>query len=140
MTTTFDPYLVFDGNCADAMRCYEKTLGGKLDMMTHANSPVAAQTPPGMANRIMHARLTIGDRMLMASDAMAGPDYKGMHGFSVCLTFATVAEAKQVFDALAAGGKITMPMDKTFWVEAFGMVTDRFGTPWMVNGGKMMSM
>jgi PhnB protein len=135
MTTTFDPYLVFDGNCADAMRFYEKTLGGKLEIMTHAESPMAAETPPGMASRIMHARLSIGDRMLMASDAMAGPDYKGMLGFSVCLTFPTAAEAKKVYDAFAKGGKVTMPLQKTFWVESFGMGTDLFGTPWMINGG-----
>ena len=140
MTTAFDPYLVFNGNCADAMRFYEKTLGGKLDMMTHAESPVADQAPAGMASRIMHARLTVGDRMLMASDAMAGHGYQGMNGFSVCLTFPTPDEAKRVFEAFAEGGKVTMPLQKTFWVESFGMVTDRYGTPWMVNGGKMISM
>jgi PhnB protein len=57
-----------------------------------------------------------------------------MKGFSVSLTYPTVAEAKRVFDALAEGGKVTMPLEKTFWAEAFGMLVDRFGTPWMVNG------
>ena len=139
MTTTIDPYLAFDGNCADAMRTYQRILGGKLDMMTNAESPMAAQTPPGTGDRIMHARLSFGDRMLMASDAMPG-QYKGMHGFSVCLTYPGVAEAQRIFDALAEGGRIDMPLQKTFWVEAFGMVTDRFGMHWMVNGGKMMAM
>ena len=131
---TLDAYLFFDGNCAEAMRFYERTLGGKLDMMTHAQSPIAGQTPPGSDNRIMHARLALADRSLMASDSMAGQPYGGMKGFSLSLIYPTTAEAKRIFDALAEGGQVTMPLQKTFWAEAFGMLTDRFGTPWMVNG------
>ena len=127
-------YLFFDGNCADAMRFYERTLAGELFLMTHAQSPMAGQTPAGSADRILHARLTFDGGMLMASDSMVGQPYAGMKGFSLSLIYPTVAEAKQAFDALAAGGKITMPLDKTFWAEAFGMLVDRFGTPWMVNG------
>ena len=127
-------YLVFDGNCAEAMRFYQRTLGGKLDLMTHADSPIAAQTPPGSANRIMHARLSLDDATLMASDSMPGNPDRGMTGFSLALVYPTHAEAKRVFDALAEGGKVTMPLQKTFWAEAFGMFVDRFGTPWMING------
>ena len=130
-----DTYLFFDGTCADAMRFYERTLGGKLEMlMTHAQSPMAAQTPPGSADRIMHARLVIDGRMLMASDSMVGQPYEGMKGFSLSLAYPAVADAQRVFDALAQGGRVTMTMQKTFWAEAFGMLVDRFGTPWMVNG------
>jgi len=135
-----DTYLFFDGNCADAMRFYERTLGGRLEtLMTHAQSPVAAQTPPGSANRIMHARLVIGDRVLMASDAMIDQPTGGMKGFSLSLMYTTTAEAKRVFDLLADGGRVTMPLQKTFWAEAFGMLVDRFGTPWMVNGPSVQS-
>jgi PhnB protein len=130
-----DTYLFFDGNCADAMRFYERTLGGKLQLMTHGDSPMAAQTPPGSANRIMHARLELDGRLLMASDSMVGQPYQGMKGFSLSLIYPTVAEAQRMFSALAEGGQITMPIAKTFWAEAFGMLVDRFGTPWMVNGG-----
>ena len=130
-----DAYLMFDGNCAEAMRFYQGTLGGKLDVMTHAQSPMAAQAPPGMADRVMHARLDLGDRVLMASDTMAGQPAGGMKGFSLALAFPGAAEAKRIFDALAAGGRVTMPFQKTFWAEGFGMLVDRFGTPWMVNGG-----
>jgi PhnB protein len=130
-----DNYLFFDGNCADAMRFYERTLGGKLQLMTHGDSPMAAQTPPGSANRIMHARLELEGRLLMASDSMVGQPYQGMKGFSLSLIYPTVAEAQRMFAALAEGGQITMPIAKTFWAEAFGMLVDRFGTPWMVNGG-----
>ena len=128
-------YLFFDGNCADAMRFYERTLGGKLEMMTHADSPMAGQTPPGSAGRIMHARLGLDGGALMASDSMVGQPYGGMKGFSLSLVYPNVADAKAVFDALAVGGRVTMPLQKTFWAEAFGMLVDRFGTPWMVSGG-----
>ena len=130
-----DTYLFFDGTCADAMRFYQRILGGKLDMMTNAQSPVADQTPPGSGDRILHARLDIGGRLLMASDAMVGKPYEGMKGFSLSLIFATPDEAKRVFDALADGGRVVMPLDRTFWADAFGMLVDRFGTSWMVNAG-----
>jgi len=129
-----DTYLFFDGNCADAMRFYERIFGGKLEMMTHAQSPIAGQTPPGSADRIMHARLALDGRNLMASDSMVGHPYGGMKGFSLSLIYPTEAEAKKTFDALAEGGQVTMPLQKTFWAEAFGMLTDRYGTPWMING------
>ena len=131
------PYLAFDGNCADAMRFYERTLGGKIEMMmTHAQGPDGAKGPPESANRILHARLALDGQVLMASDAMVGQPYGGMKNFSLSLVYQTVADAQRVFDALAKGGEVRMPMQKTFWVEIFGMVADRFGTPWMVNGGK----
>jgi PhnB protein len=128
-------YLFFHGNCADAMRFYQKTLGGKLDLMTHAQAPAAAKVPPGSADRILHARLLFDDGgVLMASDDMVTDTYKGMNGFYVSIIYPTAAEAKRVFDGLAKGGKVNMPFDKSFWAEGFGMVVDRFGTPWMVNG------
>ena len=134
-----DTYLFFDGNCADAMRFYERTLGGKLQLMSHGESPMAAQTPPASANRIMHARLELDGRLLMASDSMVGQPYEKMKGFSLSLIYPTVAEAQRMFAALAEGGQVTMPIAKTFWAEAFGMLVDRFGTPWMVNGGMASS-
>jgi PhnB protein len=128
-------YLMFDGNCADAMRFYERALGGKLEvMMTHGESPIAAHTPPESADRILHARL-VGDEgmVLMASDTMVGKPYEGMKNFSVSLIYRTVAEAQRVFGVLAEGGRVTMPFEKTFWAKGFGMLVDRFGTPWMLN-------
>jgi len=133
-------YLFFDGNCAEAMRFYERTLGGKLTLMTHAEAPPAAQAPPGNADRIMHARLVLdGGGALMASDEMAGHAYAGMKEFKLSLTYPTVAEAQPVFDALAEGGQVNLPLQKTFWSEGFGMLVDRFGTPWMVNVGTASS-
>jgi PhnB protein len=130
-------YLTFDGNAAEAMRFYEKTLGGTMQMMmTVGEAPDTEQFPSDAKKRIMHAALAYGDGMLMASDSMPGQTYEGMKGFGVALTLETVAEARRVFDAFAEGGKVSMPFEKTFWVEGFGMVTDRFGTPWLINGGK----
>ena len=138
--TQLDAYLFFDGTCAEAMRFYERTLNGKLEMMmTHAESPAAAQSPPGSAERILHARLVIDGRVLMASDSMVGQPYEGMNGFSLSLIYPTVAEAQRIFDALARGGQVRMPMQETFWTEAFGMLAGRFGTPWMVSGGQTKS-
>ena len=128
-----DCYLFFDGTCAEALRFYEKAIGGKIEMMmTQAETPASTGMPPGPADRIMHASLKIGDRILMASDSMPGEQDHGMHGFALSLSYPTPAEGKRVFDALSAGGKVTMPMGPTFWVESFGMLVDRFGTPWMI--------
>jgi PhnB protein len=131
-----ETYLTFDGNCADAMRFYERVLGGKIEMLlTNAASPMAEHSTPANANRIMHARLAIGDRAIMASDSLVGTPSEGFHGFSLSLSFATAAEAPPVFDALAEGGKVIMPVQKTFWAEGFGMLYDKFGVRWMVNAG-----
>ena len=132
-------YIGFDGTCADAMRFYERVLGGKIEMMmTNGESPMRDQIPPGNENRVMHARLVLDQGVLMAGDAMVGgcePSYQGLKGFSLTLSYTNAAEATPVFDALSEGGKVTMPLQKTFWAESFGMLTDRFGTPWIINGG-----
>jgi len=129
------PYLAFDGNCTDAMGFYAKVLDGKLEMMTFGKSPMADQTPKEMRNRVMHARLALGDTgCLYAGDCPPGVPYQGIHGVSITLHYDSVAQARRVFDALAEGGKIGMPFASTFWAKGFGMVTDKFGCPWIVNG------
>lgn len=130
-----NPYLTFDGNCAEAMRFYQSTFGGKLEMMTFDSSPMRDDIPKGHGDKIVHACLTVDGQSLMASDTGPWAPFEGMKGMSVTLNYTTAAEAKPVFDALANQGKVTMPLQKTFWAEAFGMVNDRFGTPWMVNAG-----
>ena len=136
--TQLDSYLFFDGTCAEAMRFYERTLGGKLETMLKASdAPPGAGCPEGgKPDGILHACVDIQGRRLMASDWMAPQPFPGMGGFSLALNYPSVKDARRVFDALADGGQVLMPLDKTFWVEAFGMLTDRFGTPWMVSGGK----
>ena len=129
------PYLAFDGNCAEAMRFYAKVLDGKLDLMTFGQSPMADQTPKAAVNRIMHARLTLsGNGSLYGGDCPPQMPYQGIHGVSIALNYDTVAQAERAFKALADGGKVTMPFGATFWAKGFGMLTDKFGCPWIVNG------
>ena len=93
---------------------------------------MADQTSAEWRNKVMHARLTIGDRMLMGSDAP--PDrYEAMKGFSVILGIDDPGEGERIFQASAENGKVQMPIQKTFWATRFGMLVDQFGTPWMVN-------
>lgn len=134
---TLDNYLFFNGRCAEAMRFYERTLGGKLEaLMTYADSPDPQHCGgPGAGDLVMHASLLVDGRRLMASDQPPGHPPAPMAGFAVSLNYPTAAEARRTFDRLADGGTVRMPMAKTFFAEAFGMLEDRFGTPWMVGGG-----
>ncbi|HEX7190323.1 MAG TPA: VOC family protein [Thermoanaerobaculia bacterium] len=128
-----NPYIFFNGNCAEAMRFYEKTFGGRLNLLAAKESPMGASLPPEQANAVMHSHLDIdGGGILMASDWMSQDPYPGMHGFRVSLMFPTAADANRIFDALASGGSIQLPFQKTFWSAGFGMLTDRYGTPWMI--------
>ncbi len=129
-------YLGYNGNCADAMRFYERVLNGKLEvLMSGADSPMADQMPKEFAHRILHARLALPDGgVLYGGDAPANMPYDGIKGVSITLNYATTAEAEKVFAALSAGGQVTMPMQPAFWARAWGMLIDRFGTPWIING------
>ena len=129
-------YLAFNGTCAEAMRFYEKALKGKLEvLMSGADSPMAAHIPKEFADRILHARLALpGGGMLYAGDAPANLPYEGIKGVTIALDYATVAEAEQVFAALAEGGQVSMAMQSAFWAKSWGMLVDKFGTPWIVNG------
>ena len=128
-----NPYLTFNGRCEEEVRFYEKVLGVMIEaMMSHAGSPMEQQVPPEWRSKIMHARLRLGDEVLMASDAP--PDrYQPMQGFSVTLGIEHPAEAERVFHALSERGTVQMPIQKTFWALRFGMLVDQFGTPWMIN-------
>jgi PhnB protein len=128
-----NPYLTFSGNCEAAFMFYAKVLGGKIvAMMTHAGTPMETHVSPEWRGKIMHARLLVGDEILMGSDAP--PDrYEAMKGFSVTLGISDPHEAERVFQALAENGTVRMPIQKTFWATRFGMLIDEFGTPWMIN-------
>jgi PhnB protein len=128
-----NPYLTFDGRCEAAFKFYEKVLGGKIvAMISHEGTPAAEHVPSEWRSKIMHARLTMGDNVLMGSDAP--PDRReDMKGFSVTLGIDDPAEAERVFHALAEKGTVRMPIQKTFWAARFGMLVDQFGTPWMIN-------
>lgn len=130
------PYLNFPGTCKEAMTAYADILGGKLEaMLTYGDMPGDHPIPDEMRKMIAHARIAVGDEILMASDA--GPDrFKPMQGMSVTLNIPDPAEAERVFHALAAGGTTIMPLEETFWAIKFGVLADRFGTQWMINCAK----
>ena len=127
------PYLLFNGDCAEAFRFYEQTLGGRIETISKfAGSPAAEHVPPGWGDKVLHASMVIGDQHLMASDAPPG-QYQMPVGISVAIGLNDRAKAEQIFNELAENGTTTMPFQKTFWSPGFGMCTDRFGIPWMVN-------
>ncbi|MBI1329348.1 MAG: VOC family protein [Alphaproteobacteria bacterium] len=128
-----NPYLNFDGTCEEAFRLYEKALGGRIDMMLpFAMEPGTSSVPESWRGKIMHAAMTIGDTALMGSDGQQG-GYTKPQGFSVSFIAASVEQAESAFKALSEGGDVRMPMAETFFSKRFGMVTDRFGIPWMIN-------
>ena len=124
-------YLNFNGNCEEAFKFYEQATGGKIEMKSlWADSPMADQMP-AMKDKIIHARIRIGDTVLMGSDTP--PDrFEKAQGFSLSLGAATAADAERLFQALSAGGEVRMPMSQSFFAERFGMLVDKFGIPWMV--------
>ena len=136
----FVPYLNFNGNCAEAVAFYEKVLGAQAHTMTYGQMPPSEGMPPLSPQdraKVMHSSLSFGGQaVLFASDslpAFCGGDVKPMQGMQVSINVDSAAEGKRIFDALSEGGQVQMPYEKTFWAEGFGMLTDRFGTPWMVN-------
>jgi len=133
-----NPYLSFNGQCEEAFRFYERSLGGKIiAMVTYKDTPMAEQTPADWRGKIAHARLQLGNQLLMGSDGMVNC-YEKPQGFTVAINIDDPAEAERVFHALAEGGTTRMPIQETFWARRFGMTTDRFGTPWMINCEKPM--
>jgi PhnB protein len=128
-----NPYLFYDGNCEAAFKYYEKVLGAKVEMMLrNEEGPAEMSSPPERSKKIMHARISIDGELLMASDAPPDHFHKPQ-GFSVSLTVNDPTEAERKFKALSEGGSVNMPFGKTFFSKGFGMCSDRFGIPWMVN-------
>jgi PhnB protein len=127
------PYVVFNGQCEAAMKFYAACLGGTIEAMTpYQGTPAAAHMPPDWLKKILHARLKVGDTILMGSDAVPGR-YERPQGFSVSLQVKTPAEADRAFQALAEKGTVKMPLQETFWAARFGMLADQFGISWMIN-------
>ena len=126
-------YLSFKGQCEEAFAFYAQCLGGKVgDIFRYGGSPMADQVPADWQNKIMHGSMTLNGQVVMGADMVAA-QYEAPKGFSLSLHPKNVADAERVFHALAAGGQVTVPLEKTFWAARFGMVVDRFGIPWMVN-------
>jgi PhnB protein len=129
----FRPYLFFGGNCREAFTTYQEIFGGELTLMSMKDVP-GGEPPPGQEDMIIHAALMIGDDLLMASDDPTSDSFGPVQGMMVSYDAADVADAERVFAALGEGGTVTEALQPTFFSVAFGMCTDRFGTPWMVVG------
>jgi PhnB protein len=135
------PHLGFDGRCEEAFTFYANVLRGEIvAMMRYGDGPadMCAHLPEGAKSRIMHARIIVAGRMLMGADAPPGMA-SSVQGFCVGLQVDSNAEAERIFAALSEGGSVQMPIGETFWAHRFGMMTDRFGTPWLVNHEKPMA-
>ena len=127
----FRPYLFFGGNCREAFTRYQEIFGGELTVI--AMKDVPGQEPPaGKADLVIHAALTVGEDLLMASDDPMSEDFGPVQGMMVSYDATDVDDATRVFEALAENGSVTQKLEPTFFSPAFGMCTDRFGTPWMV--------
>ena len=125
-----DIYLNYDGTCAAAFRFYEAHLGGQVTLLsTHAEGPPNARLPDAWRDKVLHARLQLGNAVLMGADI---PGAEPMRSAYVTLTLDTAADAERVYALLADGGQIFMPMEETFFASRFAMLRDRFGTSWMV--------
>lgn len=122
---------MFDGRCEKAFRFYARCTGGTVSsLFTWGGSPMAADAPPGWADKVLHASVTIGDTEITGSDVAA---YRTPQGFSVLLAVGEPDEAQRIFDALSENGAIGLPMQQTFWSARYGMLIDQFGVPWEIN-------
>jgi len=130
------PYLFFGGNCEQAVEFYKKAIGAEVQFSMRYKEcpepPPPGMVPPGFENKIMHTSFRIGETLVMAADDCSGKS-KGFEGFTLSLSVPTEADADRAFNALADGGKVKMPLTKTFWSPRFGMLTDKFGIGWMVS-------
>jgi len=123
---------MFNGQCEEAFRFYERCFGGKLMLLTYGDSPESQSVPPEWRGKIVHTTLTVGDNILQGADVLPG-QYEKPKGFSVMLSIEELADAERIYHALAENGTVLMPMQETFWSPGFAAVVDRFGTPWEIS-------
>ncbi|MEO6054561.1 MAG: glyoxalase/bleomycin resistance/extradiol dioxygenase family protein [Chthoniobacterales bacterium] len=128
-----NPYLNFNGQCEAAFKFYAECLGGKIIAMnTYGGTPAEGEVPSDWGKKILHGRIAWGENLLMGGDELP-EDYEAPKGFNVTINIEDAAEAERIFSTLAKDGTIRMPLQETFWATRFGMLTDQFGTPWMIN-------
>ena len=133
LNTSVQPYLFFNGRCEEALDFYRGAVGAEVEMLSRfKNAPEPGMTQTGMENKVMHVSFRIGETLLMASDGRCDGKLR-FEGFSLSVVVPDEKKAESIFKALSAGGKITMPLEKTFWAPKFGMVEDKFGVGWMVS-------
>ena len=130
-----EPYLFFNGRCEEAIAFYKEALGAEVLMQMRMNEspepPQPGMLPPGFEQKIMHATLRIGETIVMMSDGNSNMQ-PSFQGFSLSIAAPDAVQAERLYNALSQGGKVHMPLGKTFWSPCFGMVADRFGVGWMI--------
>jgi len=128
-----NPILSFKGDCEAAFKFYERALGAQIGaMFRYAGTPLASGVPEDWSDKVMHGNITIGNQLVQGGD-FPPQQYDAPKGFSLSLQLTDASEAERIFQELAEGGEVRMPLEKTFWAERFGMVVDRFGIPWLIN-------
>jgi PhnB protein len=128
-----NPYLSFNGQCEAAIKFYVQCHGGQLGaIFRYAGTPFADQVPADWQDKVMHGSVTVGEQLLAGAD-VATERYEAPKGFSLSLQMKDPAEAERIFHELGKDGKVTVPLEKTFWAERFGAVVDRFGIQWLIN-------
>lgn len=131
----FRPQVTFNGECEAAFKLYERCFGGTIALLRYGDSPMAQQTDPALHDKILHATLTVDDSPVLSGADVSGDAYRKPTGFDVLVNLEDVAQAERIFSVLADGGTVQLPLQQTFWAVRFGMVVDRFGTPWKINCG-----
>jgi PhnB protein len=134
MIMQVQPYLNFYGRCEEAIEFYKQAMGAQvMFMLRNKEAPAEFAQQGPMGERIMHVSIKIGDSIVMASDGRADQAPQGYAGITISLAPETVEQGEKIFNALANGGTVGFAWQATFWAKGFGMVTDKFGVPWMVN-------
>ena len=126
-------HLWYSGHCREAFHFYAQLFGGELMLLAYGDTPMAKEVAAEWSEKIVHATLAFDDCELAGSDVQSDY-YRQPQGFSVLVDIEDVEKARRIFTALAEGGSVAMPMQETFWSPAFGVLTDRFGIPWEING------
>jgi PhnB protein len=128
-----NPYLMFNGRCEEALEFYKRAVAASdVHLIRFREAPPGASMPGAQPDQVMHASFRIGDSTILASDGPGQPGAR-FEGISLSINTGSDAEAKKIFDALAQGGQVRMPLAKTFWTSGFGMLVDKFGVSWMVS-------
>ena len=133
---SLNPYLDFDGTCAEAMAFYKDCLGGELRVMKVGDTPLAAEMPAAVHSRLMHASLNSGAITIMASDHLTADPLDRGNDVTLMLMCSSEAEIRNLFPRLSAGGTVRTPLKEEFWGAVYGDFTDRFGVRWMMNWDK----
>ena len=127
-----DFHISFSGRCQEAFEFYKTILGGEIELLTYGNSPAGKDVPPEWSKKIIHGSFRLNNLEIAGADELP-EHHKSLSGFQLLLQLESTAESQRIFNAFSEGGFVTMPLQKTFWSQSYGIVTDKFGIPWEIN-------